>query len=62
MGTQQAFRRDLARQSVSTSEIGSVATSALRFLRAAGPSRVQPARKKRKALVATEPISDVDTD
>ncbi|TKA57459.1 hypothetical protein B0A53_00688 [Rhodotorula sp. CCFEE 5036] len=28
----------------------------------AGPSRVQPARKKRKALVATEPISDVDTD
>lgn len=28
----------------------------------AGPSRVQPARKKRKVLAATEPISDVDTD
>ncbi|GAA5879340.1 hypothetical protein JCM3774_003797 [Rhodotorula dairenensis] len=26
-----------------------------------GPSRVQPARKKRKALLATEPISDIDS-
>lgn len=51
MGTQQAFGRDLARQSVSTSEIGSVATSALRFLRA-GWTRLGPAVGAERELVS----------